>query len=424
MTGPRHLLRCTACGREHVDDERYLLECCEDGLLEGVYPPGLCPRPEHQGLWRFLDWLPVDRVPDDASAAVGGTTYRSTALAAELGLEELWISFNGWWPERGATCPTCSFKDLEVAPTFQRLRECGATGVVVASAGNTGRSFAHLGGEVGFPVVVVVAEAHAGRIWRPARSQAPSTVVVAVAGGDYNDAIDLSGPLAAALGFQVEGGVRNVARRDGIGTLLLDAVAEMGRLPDHYVQAVGGGPGPIGVGAMVRRLGRAGSREGGTRMHLVQNDTHAPVHRAWSAGRRRLEAGDLPAGPVDAYADVLVNRAPALGVQGGLFDLLTETDGTTRTVAQAEAVRARDQFAALEGVDVMAAPAVALAGLAYAVRVGDIGRGDPVLLAVTGGGVDHLAADVDLHPPDQVLTVPQGAAVTDIAAEIRDRLHD
>ena len=418
-----HDLRCTVCGSVQADDDGYLLSCCDDGLLEGVYPRDLAVRQDLDGLWRFLDWLPVRSVPTDGSAAVGGITYRSEGLAAAVGLDDLWISFNGWWPERGARCPTCTFKDLEVAPTFQRLRERGATGVVVASAGNTGRSFAHLGGEVGFPVVIIVAADHAERIWRPGGPQADSTVVVAVEAADYNDAIERSAPLAEALGFEVEGGVRNVARRDGIGTLLLDAFDTMGRLPDHYVQAVGGGPGPIGVGAMAERLRQAsGPARRAMRVHLVQNDVHDPVHRAWSEGRRTLVAGDLPPGPVEAYADVLVNRAPAVGLAGGLYDLLVATDGTTRTVSAAEAAAARDLFASVEGIDIMEAPAVALAGLRAAVGAGDIDREDSVLLGVTGGGVDRLSADMTLHPPDRIVAVTVDTPIGEIASTVRELL--
>ena len=136
-----------------------------------------------------------------------------------------------------------------MAPTLQRV-EAGAAGVIVATAGNTGRAFADIGADVGFPVVVVTAEAHVDRIWRSGRAMAPTTAVVGIADGDYNDAIEVAAEAAARVGFELEGGMKNVARRDGIGTLLLDAVTTIGRMPDHYVQAVGGGPGPG------RRLGR------------------------------------------------------------------------------------------------------------------------------------------------------------------------
>ncbi len=52
-------------------------------------------------------------------------TYKSQGLARELDLENLYISFNGYWPEKHASLPTCSFKDLEAAPTMQMLLDKG-----------------------------------------------------------------------------------------------------------------------------------------------------------------------------------------------------------------------------------------------------------------------------------------------------------
>ena len=89
----------------------------------------------------------------------GPVTYKSQALARELGLENLFISFNGYWPERGAALPTCSFKDLEAAPTMQRLKERdeGST-LVLASAGNTARAFLHAASLASRPLLLFVPE--------------------------------------------------------------------------------------------------------------------------------------------------------------------------------------------------------------------------------------------------------------------------
>lgn len=408
MGPPPYVLVCNVCGERYPAGGDYRLDCCAGGMLVAEYPE-LRVRDDLAAMWRFVDWLPVEQ---PGAEPIGGTTYRSEALGDAFGLDELWVAFNGFWPERGSNCPTCSFKDLEVAPTLQRLVESGAQGVIVATAGNTGRAFADLGGGVGFPVVVVAAEAHVERIWRAGCPQAATTAVVGIADGDYNDAIEVAAEAAAQVGFELEGGVKNVARRDGIGTLLLDAVTTIGRVPDHYVQAVGGGPGPIGVWGTAQRLaadGRWGAVE--PRFHLAQNDVHHPVHTAWQAGRSELEPGDVPAGPVDAYADVLVNRGPAYSVRGGLHDLLCDTRGQTYSVSAADADRWRQAFADLEGIDVMEAPAVAMGALEQAVATGEIGRGDCVLLSVTGGGVERLAADAPLIGPTDVPLVPRAAAV-------------
>lgn len=418
MPVPSYVLVCNRCGRRHPAGGDYLLDCCADGLLVAEYPR-LQVRDHLQGMWRFTDWLPVEE-PGDGD--IGGATFRSEALGSLLGLDDLWVAFNGWWPERGAHCPTCSFKDLEVAPTLCRLLEAGAGGVVVATAGNTGRAFADLGGREGFPVVVVTAEAHVDRIWRSGRPPAPTTAVVGIAGGDYNDAIEVASAAAARVGFELEGGVKNVARRDGIGTLLLDAVTTIGRMPDHYVQAVGGGPGPIGVWGVAERLAADG-RFGGAqpRFHLAQNAGHHPVHTAWQAGRSTLAPGDVPAHGEGAYADVLVNRSPAYALEGGLYDLLVATRGQTYAVEADDAARWRATFTEHEGIDIMEAPAVALAALAQAVAAGEISREDCVLVSITGGGVRRLDRDAPLQGPGDVPLVGRDEAV-DLVVRVADGL--
>ncbi len=412
------MLVCNCCGRRYPAGGDYLLDCCAEGLLVAEYPR-LQVRDHLQGLWRFTDWLPVEA---PGTGDIGGSTFRSEGLGALLGLDDLWVAFNGWWPERGAHCPTCSFKDLEVAPTLQRLVEADAAGVIVATAGNTGRAFADLGAGVEFPVVVVTAQAHVDRIWRSGFTTAPTTAVVGIAGGDYNDAIEVAAEAATLVGFELEGGVKNVARRDGIGTLLLDAVTTIGRMPDHYVQAVGGGPGPIGVWGVAERLAADG-RFGGVqpRFHLAQNATHHPVHTAWQAGRATLEPGDVPASGAGAYADVLVNRNPAYALRGGLHDLLVATRGQTYAVASEAAARWRAMFTEVEGIDIMEAPAVALAGLAQAVATGEIGRQDGVLLSVTGGGVERLGQDAPIQGPSDVVLVSREEAV-EVVAKVADGL--
>jgi cysteate synthase len=387
-------------------------------MLVAEYPR-LQVRDHLQGLWRFTDWLPVE---EPGPGDIGGSPFRSEGLGALLGLDDLWVAFNGWWPERGAHCPTCSFKDLEVAPTLQRLVEADAAGIIVATAGNTGRAFADLGAGVEFPVVVVTAQAHVDRIWRSGLATAPTTAVVGIAGGDYNDAIEVAAEAATLVGFELEGGVKNVARRDGIGTLLLDAVTTIGRMPDHYVQAVGGGPGPIGVWGVAERLAADG-RFGGVqpRFHLAQNASHHPVHTAWQAGRATLEPGDVPASGAGAYADVLVNRNPAYALRGGLHDLLVATRGQTYAVAPEAAARWRATFTEVEGIDIMEAPAVALAGLAQAVAAAEIGREDGVLLSVTGGGVERLGQDAAIQGPSDAVLVSREEAV-EVVAKVADGL--
>jgi cysteate synthase len=67
-------------------------------------------------------------------------TYKSKGLAAHLGLENLYITFNGYYPAIGAHMTTCSFKETEAYSVCARIDENEKRVLVVASAGNTARS--------------------------------------------------------------------------------------------------------------------------------------------------------------------------------------------------------------------------------------------------------------------------------------------
>lgn len=49
------------------------------------------------GIYKFSDWLPVKKILKGSCAPV---TYKSDGLAKYLGLENLYITFSGYWPEK------------------------------------------------------------------------------------------------------------------------------------------------------------------------------------------------------------------------------------------------------------------------------------------------------------------------------------
>ena len=273
-----------------------------------------------------------------------------------------------------------------------------------------------------FPVVVVTAEAHVDRIWRSGQETAATTAVVGIAGGDYNDAIEVAAEAAARVGFELEGGVKNVARRDGIGTLLLDAVTTIGGCPTTTCRPSAGDRGPSGCGAWpnawLPTAASAASNPASTWPRTPA--TTRSTRRGRRAGRPSSPATS-PASGEGAYADVLVNRNPAYAARGGLHDLLVATLGQTYAVEADDAARWRATFTEHEGIDIMEAPAVALGGLAQAVATGEIARDDCVLLSITGGGMDRLDADAPLQGPSDVRLVPRAEAV-DVVARVADGL--
>ncbi|MEJ2323921.1 MAG: cysteate synthase [Nitrospirota bacterium] len=377
---------CRKCGT--VLRETYCAFCehCADALLITRYKEREFSEAGGEGIWRF-NWLPVHGAKQFAA---GPVVYKSEGLAGRLGHEDLHIAFSGYWPERGAAIRTCTFKEFEAAVVIENSRENSVEGMVVASAGNTARAFAHLSARTGYPVIIVVPRMCLVDMWY-LRSEARVPTLV-VSDGDYSDAIDLARRVASEAEMPFEGGVKNIAKRDGLGVVLLEAVSKMGRLPGHYFQAVGSGAGAVAAWEMAERFigdGRFGSTL--PRLHLAQNAPFTPMVNAWRRGRRELSPEDLRPELIGEIATrVLSTRYPAYSVMGGVYDALKATDGRMYAVTNEELFAAGEMFEEAEGIDVVPAAAVAVAALVRAVEKVHIRPGDNVLLNITGGGEDRL----------------------------------
>jgi cysteate synthase len=381
-------LRCRKCGALLDDAFSPANEHCADALLVTDYGARFSEQ-GGGGIWRF-NWLPVHS-PD--TTLPGPVVYHSSGLAVHFGLENLYIAFHGYWPEKGTELRTCTFKELEAGVVLQNARENGIPGLIVASAGNTARAFSHLAARSGYPVIIVVPKMCLGEMWYLEPSGTVPTF--AVADGDYANAIDVARRIAAVTGYPFEGGVKNIAKRDGLGIAMLEAVSRIGQLPDHYIQAVGSGTGAIGAWEMAERFLRDG-RFGGRLpvLHLGQNLPFAPMLHAWQKGSRTLSPDDLRPELIPRITTrVLSTRYPAYSVAGGVYDALTAAKGRMYGIENDAVYGAMKTFLETEGIDIVPAAGVAVAVLGSAVASGAIGRGDTVLLNITGGGEARLRKD-------------------------------
>jgi cysteate synthase len=339
------------------------------------------------GLYKFADWLPIRRTLNGSSAPV---TFRSYGLADKLGLENLFITFSGWWPERGGLMKTCSFKETEAYSVCARLDPGTDRVLVVASAGNTARSFARVCSDNSIRLLLCVPEDTLEALWFDEPLNDCVKLVASRSGCDYYDSIHLAGLVCKQDRFIPEGGAKNVARRDGMGTTVLSAAATIGVIPSWYFQAVGSGTGAIAAWEANLRLladGRFGSRK--MKLMLSQNAPFLPIHDAWKAHSREL----LPLGDdlarqqvMQIIAKVLSNRRPPYAITGGLYDALTDAGGDILAASNDEALRAAALFEETEGIDIHPAAAVALASLISTIKAKRIGTDETVMLNITGGG--------------------------------------
>jgi len=411
FTKTNYLLKSVKSGKIY-EDYGWLLDAPgekDPTLIRAEYEKSkLDVKDDSLGLYKFSDWLPVNRILKGSSAPV---TYKSKGLAAKLGLKNLWITFSGYWPEKNANMATCSFKETEAFSVGGRMSSEMDKILVVASAGNTSRSFAKVCSDNNIPLILCVPEDNISALWFDHEIKDCVKLVCSKSGSDYFDAIHLSNLIAGFDEFVPEGGAKNVARRDGMGTTVLSAVTTIGKIPDYYFQAVGSGTGAIAAWEANLRF-IADGRFGKNKMKLMvsQNIPFTPLYNAWKADSRNMLPleNDIARKQVEEInAKVLSNRKPPYPIAGGLYDALKDTRGDVLIATNEQAAAASDLFEKTEGIDIHPAAAVATASLIDAVQNNRVQTDSVIMLNITGGGEKKFKHDKELHflKPDLVFDI-------------------
>ena len=403
FTPTQYQLQTVATGRI-FDDEGWTLDdkqCDKPSMVRPVYEKKqlIVKEGRDLGLYRYADWLPIKKMLQNPSEPV---TYKSEGLARRLGLHNLYITFNGWWPERDAHMTTCSFKEMEAYSVCARLGdELKDKVLVVASAGNTARAFAKVCSDNGIKLLLCVPQDNINALWFDKPLNPCVKLITTEHGSDYFDAINLSNVVCTMEGYLAEGGAKNIARRDGMSTTMMSATTFIGRTPDFYFQAVGSGTGAIAAWEANLRFigdGRFGSNK--ARLIVSQNKPFVPMYDAWRANSRALLPYDADQARKDAAeicAPVLSNRKPPYSLAGGLYDALKDTNGDILAVSNTEADAAKALFEQTEGIDIYHAAAVATASLQQAIERDMVKPDDVIMLNITGGGERRFLAEHEIY---------------------------
>ena len=374
------------------EDEGWTLadpEATSPSLVRAVYANAkFTPRDDLKGLYRYAEWLPIRKPLRHSHAPV---TYKSKGLASILGMENLYITFSGYCPKLGARMETCSFKETEAFSVCARLPKNNKRILVVQSAGNTARAFAKVCSDNNIAIVICVPLDNFSDLWFRKKLSPCVKIIATPAGSDYYDAIALGDKLCKDPRYMAEGGAKNVARRDGMGTTLLSAVETIGRIPDAYFQAVGSGTGAIAAWENAERLaadGRFGENK--MRVYASQNAPFTIMYDSWKKHSRELVAMTPEEGRQKAeviLGKVLSNRKPPYSLAGGLFDVLEKSGGDMFKVTNDEIVSWVVRFFSAEGYDLFPASACAVASLKQALDAGVVKHDETVMLNITGGGM-------------------------------------
>ncbi len=399
----KYTIKSLCCG-ETYSDKDWVLDCPNvhkhdhPALIRAIYDKTQIEINSNPGLYKFSDWLPISRTLEGSGSPI---TYKSKALAEKLGLSDLWITFNGYWPEKEAAMQTGSFKECEAYSVCGRLTNDTNKILVVASAGNTARAFARVCSENNIPLLLSVPEDNLEALWFSKPLNDCVKLIASESGSDYFDAIHLANLACEHDKFFAEGGAKNIARRDGMALTVVSAVTTMGKIPEYYFQAVGSGTGAVAAYEANLRFIEDG-RFGNNKMKLMvsQNLPFKPIADAWEADSDvilPLDDDEARKQVEEIDAKVLSNRKPAYCIKGGLYDCMKDAGGDVLLATNEESREASKLFEELEGIDIETAASVAVATLIKAVENNEVPKDASIMLNITGGGAKRFKAEHDIH---------------------------
>src|SRR6476659_10455126 len=371
-------LRCRICSAEHELEAVGTCSRCF-APLDPVYDWDVVERTFTReaivagpaSIWRYAPLLPVE-APAVPRLAPGLTPLvAAPRLAEQLGIGELWLKLD-------TANPTHSFKDRVVAVAAAKAQELGLTTLACSSTGN-------LAGAV---AARAAAEGLDAAVFCPADLEPEKLIATAVYGaqifavkGSYDDCSRLT----VELSFELDWAFVNVQLRsyyaEGSKTLGFEIAEQLGwELPDAVIA-------PIASGSMFTKVHQAFAElldlvlVEGTQPRLVggQAEGCQPVARAFADGAKLK-----PVRP-NTIARSLAIGSPADGELA--VSTARASGGAVYAVAEDEIADNVAFLAETTGIFGETAPGVTLGALREAVRRGDVGEDDRVVLLVTGDGL-------------------------------------
>jgi threonine synthase len=404
---PATALRCRICETEYPLD-----------------PIGVCPRcfgpldPQYdreeqrrtvtretiaagpQSLWRYAPLLPVAPPAEQRLPAGWTPLVRAPRLADAVGVGELWLKLD-------TANPTHSFKDRVVSVAAAKALELGRTTLACSSTGNLANAVAARAAAEGIEAAVLC----------PADLEPEKLIATSIFGarifavqGSYDDCSRLT----VELSFELDWAFVNVQLRsyyaEGSKTVGFEIAEQLDwTLPDAVVAPIASGSLFTKVHQAFTELRELGLVDGAPpRLVGGQAEGCSPVARAFADGEKLK-----PVRP-DTIARSLAIGSPADGELA--VSTARASNGAVYAVPEDEIADNVALLAETTGIFGETAPGVTLGALREAVRRGELGADDRVVLLVTGDGLKTpgLVADrlepVVVEPDAELILETLGVA--------------
>jgi threonine synthase len=325
-------------------------------------------------LERFFDLLPIEAADILLPQQMSYTPcLHAKRLGNLLGMPWLYLKDE-------TVLPTGTTKDRMAAISLAFLYECGVRAFCTSSTGNSSSAYAHaIRRYPDLKMYLFTAEDFLDRVQFEANNQ---VVSFALRDASFVEAFNYAGIFARRHGFVSERGFFNPGRREGLKLVFLEAVEQVPRQIDWYVQGVSSAMGVYGVFKGARELLRLGRIRYLPHLLCVQQETCAPMVQAYNNGSPVIRAKDIVERPSGIAKAIL--RGDPSKVYPYILKIVVESKGTFVAVSEQEIRDARLMLEEHEGLSPCFSASAALAGLVQMVRKGKFPLRDTVVVNLTG----------------------------------------
>jgi threonine synthase len=323
------------------------------------------------GVWKYRAFIPIFDDSKIVSLGEGGTPLmRCNHLSRELGLENLYVKFEG-------TNPTGSFKDRGMTVGVTKAMEFGVKAVACASTGNTSASLAAYAARAKLRCLVLLPK---GRV---ALGKLTQTLIfgaqVLAVKGNFDQALAMVRELCdkhkdiylmnSVNPFRLQG-------QKSIGFEIADQLRW--RVPDRVIVPMGNCANIWAIYKGFFELKVAGLTKGLPRMTGIQAKGAMPIVNAI---KKRLERFEPVKNPETIATAIRIGN-PVNGLKA--IRAIRISKGTAEAVSDKEIIRAQKLIARLEGIGVEPASAASIAGLRKLIERGDVSRDEFIVCVTTG----------------------------------------
>jgi threonine synthase len=338
-------------------------------------------------LERFFDLLPLENSASLSSVEMQFTPcIHATNLGDYLGMPSLYL-------KNESVLPTGTTKDRMAAVVLPFLQECGIREFCTSSTGNSSTALANLIARYpDFRVYVFSGEDFKDRVHS---ADGEGVVHFVLRGATFVEAFACAAEFASRHNLTSERGFFNPSRREGLKVAFLEAAEQVPQPIDWYVQAVSSAMGVYGTFKGARELLALGSIPYLPRLLCVQQDTCAPMVRAFEEESEVIRPEHIVERPY-GIADAILRGNPEK-VYPYVRAIVNESNGTFAAVSESEIRETRSMVEEMEGFSPCFTSSAALAGMIRMLRKGALTRTDTVLVNITGRDREPTGSPGRIH---------------------------